>query len=109
MIAALTVIEPRNTVGESGMYIARDDGGNFVLDPSELASKFALTPNDFRSRMQRGLVLSTVETGFGDDEGTTRLSLRLGNRLWQAILDADDRVTNETLTFVHGNGPRQSR
>lgn len=91
------------------MHIVRDGVGNFVLDPTELASRFALKPDDFRSRMQRGLVLSTVETGFGDDEGTTRLSLRLGNRLWQAILDVDDHVTNEALTFVHGTGARQSR
>jgi hypothetical protein len=84
------------------MYIARDDSGNYVLDPSELAGRFSLTPDDFRSRMQRGLVLSTVEIGFGNDEGTTRLSLRLGNRLWRAILDAENRVANETLTFVHG-------
>jgi hypothetical protein len=91
------------------MQIARDGGGNFVLDPAELASKFALKPDDLRSRMQRGLLLSTVETGVGDDEGTTRLSLRLGNRRWRAILDEDDRVTSETLTFVHGNGGRQSR
>jgi hypothetical protein len=90
------------------MHIVRDGGGNFVLDPAELASKFGLKPDDFRSRMQRGLLLSTVETGVGDDEGTTRLSLRLGNRLWRAILDADDRVTRETLTFVHGAGARQS-
>jgi hypothetical protein len=89
------------------MQIARDGGGNFVLDPTELASRFALKPDDFRSKMQRGLLLSTVETGVGDDKGTTRLSLRLGNRLWQAILDADDRVMNETLTFVRGNGARE--
>jgi hypothetical protein len=91
------------------MHIVRDGGGNFVLDPTELASKFALTPDDFRSRMQRGLVLSTVETGLDDDEGTTRLSLRLGNRVWRAILDAEDRVTSETSTFVQRNGARQSR
>lgn len=89
------------------MHIVRDGDGNFVLDPGELASKFALTPADFRSRMQRGLVLSTVEIGLGDDEGTTRLSARLGNRLWRAILDAEDRVTEETMTFVHGNGVRE--
>lgn len=89
------------------MHTVRDGDGNFVLDPAELASKFALTPADFRSRMQRGLVFSTVEAGLGDDEGTTRLSLRIGNRLWQANLDAEDHVTNETLTFVHANGARE--
>lgn len=90
------------------MNIVRDCDGNFVLDPVELAPKFALKADDFRSRMQRGLVLSTVEAGFGEDEGTTRLSLRLGNRLWRAILDAEDHVTSEALTFVHGNSGRQS-
>jgi hypothetical protein len=88
------------------MHIVRDGDGNFVFDPVELAYKFALTPADFRSRMQRGLVLSTVETGLGDDEGTTRLSVRLGNRLWQAILNIDNHVTNAALTFVHGNSGR---
>lgn len=91
------------------MHIVRDGDGNFVLDPGELASKFALTPADFRSRMQRGLVFSTVEAGLGDDEGTTRLSLRIGNRLWRAVLDAEGSVRNETLTFVNGNGGRPSR
>eukprot|EP01035_Chromulina_nebulosa_P068676 gene68676-biopygen50532 len=69
------------------MHIARDGDGNFVLDPAEIASKFNLKADDFRFRMQRGLVLSTVEIGIGDDEATTRLSLRLGNRLWRAIID----------------------
>jgi hypothetical protein len=86
------------------MYIARDSSGDFVLDPTELATRFALTPDDFRSRMQQGLVLSTVEIGFADDQGTIRLSLRLGNRLWRAVLDAEDRVTTETLTFIRANG-----
>jgi hypothetical protein len=90
------------------MHIARDGDGDFVLDPAEIASKFDLEADDFRSRMRRGLVLSTVETGIGDDEATTRLSLRLGNRLWRAILDSEDCVTNEALTFVNGKGRRQA-
>jgi hypothetical protein len=107
MIAVSAALEQQIPEGKKRMHIVRDSGGDFVLDPVELSSKFVLKPDDFRSRMQRGLVLSRVETGFGDDEGTTRLSLRLGNRLWQAILDAEDRVTSETLTFVHGNGARE--
>lgn len=84
------------------MYVERDSSGNFVLDPAELAVRFALTPGDFRSRMQQGLLVSTVEIGLDNDEGTCRLSLRLGNRLWRATIDADDRITSETLTFVRG-------
>ncbi len=90
------------------MRFARDGDGNIILDPAELAAKFALNADDFRSRMQRRLVLSMVETGVGDDEGKIRLSLRLGNRLWRAVLDSEGHVTNEALTFVSGKGLRQS-
>jgi hypothetical protein len=88
--------------GGKFMHVERDSSGNFVLDPAELAVRFALTPGDFRSRMRQGLVVSTVEIGLGNEDGTCRLSLRLGNRLWRAVIDAEDRVTSETLAFVRG-------
>jgi hypothetical protein len=87
---------------ERCMNVEKDSSGNFVIDPVELASRFALTPDDFRSRMQQGLVVSIVEIGHADDEGTSRLSLRLGNRLWRAVIDMEGRVIDEALTFVSG-------
>jgi len=69
------------------MYVERDSSGNFVLDPDQLADRFALTAADFRSRMRQGLVASTVEIGMDEDDGTCRLSVRLGNRLWRAVID----------------------
>jgi hypothetical protein len=84
------------------MRVDRDSNGDFALDPAELAMRFALTPDDFRSRMRQGLVVSTVEIGEGAEHGSWRLGIRLGNRLWQAIADADGVVLSETLTFVRG-------
>jgi hypothetical protein len=93
---------------EKCMNVEKDSNGNFVLDPVELASRFALTPDDFRSRMRQGLVVSVVETGRGEDEGTSRLSLRLGNRLWRAVIDMEGRVIDEAMTFVSGKMLRQT-
>ncbi|MCM2474291.1 hypothetical protein HGO38_12485 [Rhizobium sp. CG5] len=84
------------------MQIERDPNGDFILEPGELAERFGLSSDDFRRRMQKGLLASTVEVGEGEHAGTCRLSLRLGNRLWRAILDSEDRVTSEEMTFVRG-------
>lgn len=90
------------------MQIERDGEGNFILDPAELAGRFELSPDDFRRNMRQGLVVSTVEIGTAEEAGTCRLSLRLGNRIWRAILDTEDRVTSETLTFVRGKTLRRN-
>lgn len=84
------------------MQIERDPNGDFILQPADLAERFGLTGDDFRRKMQKGLLASTVEVGEGEDAGTCRLSLRLGNRLWRAILDSEDRVVSEEMTFVRG-------
>ncbi|NKN36114.1 hypothetical protein HFC70_07055 [Agrobacterium sp. a22-2] len=84
------------------MQIERDPNGDFILQPADLAERFGLTSDDFRRKMQKGLLASTVEVGEGEDAGTCRLSLRLGNRLWRAILDSEDRVMSEEMTFVRG-------
>lgn len=84
------------------MQIERDGNGDFILDPVELAERFGLTPKDFRRQQEQGLVKSTVEVGGGEDAGTRRLSLRIGNRIWRAILDGDDRVVREEMNIARG-------
>ncbi|MFA7413917.1 MAG: DUF6522 family protein [Rhizobium sp.] len=84
------------------MQIERDGNGDFILDPVELAERFGLTPKDFRRQQEQGLVKSTVEVGEGEDAGTRRLSLRIGNRIWRAILDGDDRVVREEMNIARG-------
>ena len=84
------------------MQIERDAKGDFVLDPADLAELFGLSREDFRRRMQQGLVTSTVEIGEDEHAGTSRLSLRLGNRVWRAILADDGTVVSEEISFVRG-------
>ncbi|MGV8935656.1 MAG: DUF6522 family protein [Allorhizobium sp.] len=89
------------------MRIERDENGNYILEPGALAERFGLVIDDFRQRMQQGLVSSTVERGEGEDAGTSRLSVRLGNRIWRAILDGRDEVRSEAVTFVRGKLQRR--
>ncbi|GEO84220.1 MULTISPECIES: DUF6522 family protein [Alphaproteobacteria] len=90
------------------MQIERDANGDFILDPVEIAQRFGLAQKDFRRHQQQGLVMSTVEMGEGEDAGTSRLSLRIGNRIWRAILDGDDRVVREELNIARGGPVRHA-
>lgn len=82
------------------MQIERGPDGDFILDSGEIADRFGLSGEDFRQRIRQGLVVSRVERGDGEDAGTCRLSLRIGNRVWRAILDDDGTVQQETVTFL---------
>lgn len=91
------------------MQIELDAKGDFILDPAELAERFGLTKDAFRRNLKLGFIKSTVETGEGEDFGTSRLTLRLGNRKWQAIIGADGTVVSQTMIMAkpgrNGNPP----
>lgn len=84
------------------MQIERDGNGDFILDPAEIARRFGQSVTDFRRHQEQGLVKSTVEVGEGEDAGTRRLSLRIGNRIWRAILDENGQVVREEMNIAHG-------
>ncbi|MBP2557345.1 hypothetical protein J2T08_004632 [Neorhizobium galegae] len=86
------------------MHIERDPNGDFILESGEIAARFGLSRDDFRQRIRQGLVTSTVERGEAEDIGTSRLSVRLGNRQWRAVLNSEGEVQNEAVTFVRGRG-----
>ncbi|KGE02246.1 MULTISPECIES: DUF6522 family protein [Rhizobium/Agrobacterium group] len=86
------------------MHIERGPNGDFILESGELAGRFGLSGEDFRQRIRQGLVKSMVERGEAEDIGTCRLSVRLGNRLWRAILSNEGEVRDEAMTFVRGGG-----
>ncbi|AJD46149.1 MULTISPECIES: DUF6522 family protein [Rhizobium] len=90
------------------MQITRDDNGDFVLDPTELSTRFGLSRAEFKRNLQMGLVASTVEIGEGDDSGLRRLSLRIGNRIWRALLDESNTVLSEEMTFARAGSVKRT-
>lgn len=84
----------------------RDADGSFVLDAARLAKRFGWSAEELRELMRRGLVTSRVERGEAEDEGRWRLSVRCGNRCWQAIVLPDGTVAEELLDFVPATGRR---
>jgi hypothetical protein len=77
------------------MRIELDQRGDDVLDASALAEKLSIPPEDLRRRMRLGLVTSLVEAGEGEDAGLRRLTVRCGDEVWRAVLDADDQIVEE--------------
>lgn len=86
------------TIGD--ILITGDAEGTFTLDAVMLAARFGWSVEQFRAQMRRGLVTSVVERGEGDDCGRWRLSVRCGNRRWQAIVEADGTTSDHRLDFV---------
>ena len=77
------------------MRIERDQRGDYVLEPAALAEKLSIPPEDFRRRMRLGLVTSRVEAGEGEHAGLRRLTVRCGDEVWRAVIDAEGRMIEE--------------
>jgi hypothetical protein len=82
------------------VFVERAQNGDFILASSEIADRFGLSLAEFRRYMQLGFITCSVEVGTVEHEGTRRLSLRLGNRLWRAVLDDENKVQHEEMTFL---------
>ena len=77
------------------MRIERDQRGDYVLEPTALAEKLSIPPEDLRRRMRLGLVTSLVEAGEGEHAGLRRLTVRCGDEVWRAVIDATGRIIEE--------------
>src|SRR4051812_48420748 len=94
------------------MRIERDQRGDYVLEPTALAEKLSIPPEDLRRRMKLGLVTSLVEAGEGEHAGLRRLTVRCGDEVWRAVIDAEGRIIEEAwrgepaLGRPGGRGPR---
>lgn len=71
-----------------------------TVDAAYLATRFDLPAETLRKFMTQGLVRSRVEVGNGEDSGRSRLTVRIGNRMWIAIVGADGNVLSEETRFV---------
>jgi hypothetical protein len=88
------------------MRIERDNRGDFVLDPDELAAKLGVSGSELRRRLKVGLVTSLVETGQGEDADLCRLTVRCGGAVWRAIVDANSSVIREETRGWSKTTPR---
>ena len=77
------------------MRVEQDPLGDYVLEPTALAEKLSIPPEDLRRCLRLGLVTSRVETGEGEDAGLRRLTVRCGAAVWRAVIDADGRIVGE--------------
>ena len=83
------------------LRLERDAGGGFTIPASHIAETFGWSPEIMREKMRRGLIRSVIERGEGCDEGRWRLSVRCGNRRWQAGVDEDGHLISQQFDFVH--------
>lgn len=82
------------------LVLSRDAAGEFLLPAEMLAARFNWPTQTLRDHMRRGLVSSRVERGIGEDDGRWRLSVRCGNRRWQAIVEADGSVRTQRVDVL---------
>jgi hypothetical protein len=82
------------------MKLERDSSGDFIIDAAMVAERLSASAEPFRRHMRMGLVTSVVETGAGSDKGHQRLSVRYGNAIWRAVVDADHNVLSEEIVRV---------
>jgi len=87
----------------------RDVDGEFLLPADMLAERFGWPTQTFHDYMRRGLVVSRVERGEGEDAGRWRLSVRCGNRRWQAVVEADGTIGAQHLDVLSNSGPAPRR
>jgi hypothetical protein len=90
------------------LVLARDETGEFLLPADMLAARFGWPAQTLRDFMRRGLVASRVERGEGEDAGRWRLSVRCGNRRWQAIVEADGTVGTQRIEVIP-SAPKKTR
>ena len=91
------------------LVLHRDEAGEFLLPADMLAARFGWPTQTLKDYMRRGLVASRVERGEGEDAGRWRLSVRCGNRRWQAVVEADGTVGAQRVDVLSNTAPKPSR
>lgn len=86
------------------MKLERDESGDLTVSANLLAQRFNLHEATLRRLMAQGQIHGRVESGHDDDAGRCRLTLRCGNRIWQAVLGADGDIETEEVRHVRPGG-----
>jgi NFU1 iron-sulfur cluster scaffold homolog, mitochondrial len=88
------------TVVAAGVISITD--GAIVIAAETVAPPLGLEPEALQAEMQRGQVCCLVETGIGDDEGRTRVTVRYRARSWTLVIEPDgkERATTWSASAI---------
>ena len=75
---------------------------DLFIEPSYIADQLGLSAGDFERYRNLGLINVTVECGCGEHQDLNRVQCRLGNRVWEAMVDSDGAVAFEATTYLRG-------
>lgn len=83
---------------------------DFTVDAGVLAEGFGLSADDFREKLRAGHVTGRLYQGVGEDAGTWRLEVFLGNARLTVIADDEGRPLHRSLVdFGERPLPREMR
>ncbi|AWM29318.1 hypothetical protein ABIA14_006619 [Sinorhizobium fredii] len=74
-----------------------------------IADQFGLSADDFERYRYLGLVVVSVERHFNEQMGMCHVKCRLGNRVWEALVDEGGTVVYEATRFLRGKLARLNR
>ncbi|TXN08261.1 hypothetical protein FV222_01110 [Methylobacterium sp. WL103] len=79
------------------MRLARNDRGDWMLDPEQLHSRLMINPGLMPQKMRLALVTSRIEEGVDADDGRSRVTIRVANATWEGIFDHDGGLMSEKM------------
>ncbi|MDP4026696.1 DUF6522 family protein [Methylobacterium sp. NEAU 140] len=79
----------------SPVHLNIDPSGNWLVDPSELAERLGVAASDLRRQMSCGQVTSRIEVGSGEDDGRSRVTIRLPKKVWRGVFDQGGALIGE--------------
>ncbi len=87
----------------AGEMVFSDASGDFTLDAAIVAQGFGWSPQELHDHMRCRLLTSLVERGEGKDAGFWRLSMRCGNRRWQAVVAPDGTIARQHVEYTRSD------
>lgn len=82
---------------------------DLFVQPGYVADQLGLTGDDFERYRNLGLISVAVEHACGEHRDLNRVQCRLGNRVWEAMVDSEGTVVFEATTYLRGKLAKMCR
>lgn len=82
---------------------------DLFVQPVYIADRLGLTGDDFERYRNLGLISVTVECACWEHRDLNRVQCRLGNRVWEAMIDSEGTVVFEATTYLRGKLAKMRR